>query len=499
MMKKQATTKKEQCQDGSLFDFSPIHIHFIDRELLESVGCIPSVADIQKALRILLLATPSQLYGVLPHVWEGYEYFSTLLPLFGKLIRSGNFLTVSTQATLQEFITTRQGLYTFDKRRYRWYYDDVPDVLLQFRPMEVKGTSTTEFLQDELLHWGSSSTKRDMVPSRGYHNDVIDYLRPLLSDALLKREDQAVTYSLFRPSIEQLDKRGLLEGAMRRRISELFTWHYMDFLEGDLATGFVGLNYYDHLARSFPCYDLPLLQLVSDWCGVGLAGAGENNREWDELLALRGQPVHQRFSQAIRALVCGCHEEVSRGRPAIPMAASRPRIANCARTYMARSEQEAHPPDRLIDALERAHTWLEHVLASTPLATSRVAEEYRNPTVGKNALMQTGRREDNYADTAPLKLVHTQLGRLHRALVSAFPSRKDLDTLVYLGFGLNVDNLCKYGELDGMILDVIRWFKSRGQLEDLVRRAFWENPTNPELSVIAEELIPGIRNEQRQG
>lgn len=81
----------------------------------------------------------------------------------------------------------------------------------------------------------------------------------------------------------------------------------------------------------------------------------------------------------------------------------------------------------------------------------------------------------------------TQQKQLSEALVSAFPTRSDLEKMVLDGLHENLSVIAGDSNLEHTILQLIQWSKAEGSLEKLVKEALQQNP-NPQLSSIAMEL-----------
>ena len=89
-----------------------------------------------------------------------------------------------------------------------------------------------------------------------------------VSQALLRREEEAITFAYFAPYLGDLTKKPAAWGTVRRQISRGFTQNYLHMMDGDIATGIPGLFAFDDLSSRFPRYDLPLLGLIAYWCGA---------------------------------------------------------------------------------------------------------------------------------------------------------------------------------------------------------------------------------------
>jgi Trypsin-like peptidase domain/Effector-associated domain 1 len=77
---------------------------------------------------------------------------------------------------------------------------------------------------------------------------------------------------------------------------------------------------------------------------------------------------------------------------------------------------------------------------------------------------------------------------LTNALVSAFPGYDNLDMMVTFKLGTPLERIHQRAQLDYVALQVVRWAKSRGKVDDLIAGALNQNPENPDLLALAESF-----------
>ena len=82
----------------------------------------------------------------------------------------------------------------------------------------------------------------------------------------------------------------------------------------------------------------------------------------------------------------------------------------------------------------------------------------------------------------------SQKKRLREALLSAFPTYKDLEMMVCDEFGENLSSIAGNGNLKHTIFELIRWAIAQGRLEELIDAAHEQNTHNPQLKSISKEL-----------
>jgi len=88
-----------------------------------------------------------------------------------------------------------------------------------------------------------------------------------------------------------------------------------------------------------------------------------------------------------------------------------------------------------------------------------------------------------------MKTSRQQLKQLQNALINAFPSKSSLERLLYFELEKNLNEITRESDLQEIVFKLIQTAESQGWLEDLVRAACKENPGNPLLQEIAQELL----------
>lgn len=76
--------------------------------------------------------------------------------------------------------------------------------------------------------------------------------------------------------------------------------------------------------------------------------------------------------------------------------------------------------------------------------------------------------------------------QLQEALISAYPTRSDLEQMVAYGLSENLAALAGNGNLQQTLFELLRWAEARGKLAELVRVALQYNPQNPQLRRVAQ-------------
>ncbi len=85
-------------------------------------------------------------------------------------------------------------------------------------------------------------------------------------------------------------------------------------------------------------------------------------------------------------------------------------------------------------------------------------------------------------------LTGEQRKQLHKALMAAFPGWSELNEMVALQLGRNLQEISAQDKLGTVVLNLIVWAQARGHLAELVAGALAHNPENPELKAFAAAM-----------
>lgn len=277
--------------------FTPIYLHFMDRELREAVQLKATRSTYERWISDILVFSPAFIYCGLSPAWE--------TPKIGRFISTllvhDQIHLLSSHATLDEFLYSRKRAYAHDRQRYPLYFSDKQNIHRTIKPTHPKTGSATLALKKNLSQWAIDNLTHDSISPIEF--DVEDALKTTIPAILQKASHEAITLALFAP---ELHKKGFSvagESMLRRKISSLYTSHYMDIEGGDIVTGIKGLELFDHLARSFPCNDMRLMPRFLD--ALGLTTLRLDEDRWREFLSIRGRSSHYALCETIRLSLSG--------------------------------------------------------------------------------------------------------------------------------------------------------------------------------------------------
>ena len=87
-----------------------------------------------------------------------------------------------------------------------------------------------------------------------------------------------------------------------------------------------------------------------------------------------------------------------------------------------------------------------------------------------------------------MELDGPQQKQVREALKSAYPTRQDLERMVFDGLGEHLSFLASDDNLEHTVFELLRWAQARGRLEELIVTASKQNSGNPQLMSVAALL-----------
>lgn len=286
---------------------SAIYLHFLDRELRESVGLQATDELLHRALAAAFICTNSYLYCSLSFIFETCVGYPGLAQFVSEMLRLGHLHAVSDHPTVSDFLDSRRRLYAHDKDRYPSYFGDAPEKFGGTVKPVYKGSSATAALKRGITH-RCNDREDSLVTGRPVSDGAVHSLLCGI-DSIGAR---AVTFSAFREHV--LDLSSAVPGEIRRVISEEYTRHYLDLFGGVIMTGVTGLSYYDNLCRGFPRFDCPVLvdlvEKVFGWKTV----LEDNGRLLSPFVTGRGSEDHIAFCNLVSDFIAAI--EITAGIPA---------------------------------------------------------------------------------------------------------------------------------------------------------------------------------------
>ena len=234
----------------------PVYLHFLDRELGESVQYSIDAGVAESVLRVLLVGTSSWLYAGLSLLWESPAASEEFRAFAVLLADSGAFGVVTSHPTVDDFLASRQRLYVHDAARYPMYFRGTGARNL-LKPTDVLESRTTETLAGRFAQRAATNQL-----AQGVEPEAGKKVIRAVGQAMIERDGRAVTYELFHPYLQERGAGAEAGGWLRREVSREYTRRYMEVAGGDITTGIVQLQAFDDLATTFPRYDYPILSAL---------------------------------------------------------------------------------------------------------------------------------------------------------------------------------------------------------------------------------------------
>jgi len=80
-----------------------------------------------------------------------------------------------------------------------------------------------------------------------------------------------------------------------------------------------------------------------------------------------------------------------------------------------------------------------------------------------------------------MKLSGNDLKQLVDAIISAYPTKDHLAMMLYCGFDENLDVITGGSDLKIIVFNLItKWAIPQGKIDDLIEKAYQQNPDNPQ-------------------
>jgi nucleoside phosphorylase len=408
----------------------PLYLFYLDRELCDAAEFQLSSKAAETATKVLTLATASMLYCGISILLESSS-LASLAPMGEDLVQGSALRLVSNQPTLAEHIDLRRRTYAHDRERYPVYFEKSANPPKGLQPTFVGELSATASLHRSLTAWVAGEPKTH-APVDG-SLELNRLIRGAVGPVLEQREDKAITFALFRPTIEAISGQGLPESVVRRRISLEYAAHYLALFDGVLPTGIdTPLSYFEvALGRDRPFHDVGVLQEAMIAAGLkGLLDVSWTQRRdlWQQLIAVRSFPSHSRLVDLTRWLIASLVQAAQLGShahdPIVVAQFVRSKIRS-----VAQLDPRARPPTDIDSLLQYAGDMLEG-------AIKRLADTDLRPFFDATAGIAKPPRADALLVTAT-KVETVELLDVFGHPPGSAPPRRALGNLIYYDLGIH--------------------------------------------------------------
>lgn len=264
-----------------------VYCHFLDRELANVAGYRATTRRSAAALLAATLHGESPAFASLSGVHESAGITPLHRNVLPMLIGSGLFASTSDFTSGEEFLVSRRAIYAHDRRRYGVYFEPQRSSRSLFTPTKVKEVSATSALLDNILQ-----TVLQTPAKSGTGENWGEVAAGVAQSGLKQRENEAITFALFRPYVDRADggpdAKRMVAFGIRRAISIAYTRHQMSVFPGSrIIPGMWELGSLDSALAPVGAQEVPLLRWTIDLLSWADA------REFSALLQLKPGAWHR--------------------------------------------------------------------------------------------------------------------------------------------------------------------------------------------------------------
>jgi nucleoside phosphorylase len=281
----------------------PVFLHFLNREASLAAEHQRDETQDLEAINVLTVCHCS---GLTVNISQMIEYSAGKPRLMSALIslsQSGILSSTSHDATMTEFVASRQKIYRNVATKYPMYFGDSSS-LEKFKITRSNSFSMTNLLRRDILD--ASDTKLTLIGRRARKEDVEKVVANLgvLQDIAFRYRDDAIT----RANFEYLSGKGSLTpdalAATGRMFSALYFEHYANQIGAATCTGMTEVGYVEG-EEHFPHYDVPVLRGVLAALGWESMAQGLGDLR-QQVEVLYHSATHCAFVELLNAFLHAC-------------------------------------------------------------------------------------------------------------------------------------------------------------------------------------------------
>lgn len=232
----------------------PIFLHFLNREICETENIRLNDDELYSMVLIALLSTTSYVYVGHALVLENMIKYPKTISLLMSMEKWGYVYLVGNDFNVNNYISRRQELYRYDKKKYSMYFQDNIEKLPWPNNPIITYVDTTNILYETFVKIANDIKVDDEFS--------MHKISPHDKNRLGKRMDYqkqskvAVTKALFNKTmISNAGKEDI-----RKLIIQIYNRRYCDEFNGTYLTGIPGLTYYDQFEKTGLFYNYIILR-----------------------------------------------------------------------------------------------------------------------------------------------------------------------------------------------------------------------------------------------
>ena len=221
---------------------NPLYLHFLDRELRRAENAHYSDSLVLKIIQAALLRSLNYCYSSASLLLESQRLFPESINLLIELEKLGNVRLLASEHSYDEFILTRQKIYSGRISRYPMYFKKKSLKIWPTKPIQIN--STTYEMRKNILGWLIDESMDNSFPKNNFQSSTLKTYKKIITNT-----DTGVTLDLLHTEKQLLNDK--IRRNAGRLISYFYTDRYLNLYGGDILCGLPDLSYYDILSK-FP-------------------------------------------------------------------------------------------------------------------------------------------------------------------------------------------------------------------------------------------------------
>ena len=228
-----------------------IYLHFLDRELRESIGAYISYEHIANIVLTTVYMNDNMRMSY-SHYFETCLYDAQLAEFIRELNKLEILKCYTSHGSHEDFIESHKIMYSHDKTRYPFYFNEaLPDPQLKIERHE---SSTTNDLFQKMF--------ADKVLEGEYNDDLKKSFREFLNTI----GEKAITKAAFKSFLDSLSAAD--RNRLARKINVFISANYTKRYLGEnnyIVTGIDELKYYDNLSAQKYLFDYKIYKSIVEF------------------------------------------------------------------------------------------------------------------------------------------------------------------------------------------------------------------------------------------
>lgn len=236
----------------------PLFLHFLNREACESCNAEISEANDISNIEVLLLCHCGRFSVNISQMIE-YSYSKKrLLTILQHLAKSGVIITTSSDADIDQFLKSRQEIYSSVSARYPMYFRDTGTVE-KFKIAAPNSFSMTPALHSIIVNSDPSEPGFEFSWVRHKDKTIFRDKKTIIEKAAFQVKGLAVTKDVIASALRGESASSEVIEPLGRVISALYFEQYRQKNMVLMPTG-LGLSGYKEQAEYFPFFDIIVLR-----------------------------------------------------------------------------------------------------------------------------------------------------------------------------------------------------------------------------------------------